>query len=249
MRSTLTTRLGLEVSVRKMRDVAKTERRVRMDRRACVMLASVLHHVAGEVLQRSAEVAHHSKRQRITPSHLNCGIQQDSTLATLFKSTHIAGGGFNAPAVEHPKPTRKRKPKGKKSTTTTTTTTTKKRKVVTKPRKTTKTSKEPSEASLVTTEAEVAAVNEVTVPAAPSPKEDTHNEAPNTVDHALQGSMPEVHPEVPEVPAVEALYVEVSPGVGMAVHPEVAAAVPEIPEAVYAEVSPGVGMAVYPEMS
>jgi len=60
-----------------------------------IFLASVLELLTGEVLDLAAIKAKEEGRQRIVPTNIFSGIQQDKGLVDLFSNIIISEGGFN----------------------------------------------------------------------------------------------------------------------------------------------------------
>ena len=59
-----------------------------------VFLASVLEFLVGEVLDLAGTVAKNDGRQRIVPTNIFTGIQEDANLVDLFSNIIISEGGF-----------------------------------------------------------------------------------------------------------------------------------------------------------
>ena len=67
----------------------------RISAQAPLYLASVLEFLTGEVLDLAAQKAKQEERQRIVPTNIFAGIQQDKGLVDLFQNIIISEGGFN----------------------------------------------------------------------------------------------------------------------------------------------------------
>ena len=63
---------------------------------SAVMMAAVIEYMTAEILELAGDACGDDKRVRITPKHLQQGIQKDPELLSFMMNTTISSGGVRA---------------------------------------------------------------------------------------------------------------------------------------------------------